>query len=258
MIFAKGDISGLLIDLDGVIYQDNELIDGALNTINYLKQHSIPFRFLTNATIKTRNEICKQLADLGIEVSISSIFSALFAAELYLTEQKFKNVFALLPANVLTDFPFKYDETKEVDCVIVGDYGKQFTFDILDNAFRFILGGAELVAAHKNKYWRNNNKLQLDGGPFVSLLEYACDTKAKLIGKPAFTFFEMAIKNMGLEPEQILMVGDDINTDILGGQNAGVRTAMVKTGKFRESDLKQDITPDFVINSIKDIPNFFD
>jgi len=249
----KNNFKGVLLDLDGVVYEDNILIDGAHETIEILKKRNMPFRFITNTTIKTRNEIALKLSSLGIETNPQSIFSAIYSANKFVETQNYKNVLLLVPKNVMETFSVKYEPGNKVDAVIVADIGADFNFEILNKAFSYLLEGADLIAAHKNRYWKNERKFQVDAGGFITLLEYAAGVKAKIIGKPAKPFFNMALKDMELSAGEVLMVGDDVTTDIDGAKHCGIKSALVKTGKFRESDLKEH-NPDFVISSIKELP----
>ncbi len=253
---SKLKIKGILLDLDGVIYDDDHLINGAIETISFLKVNKIPFRFITNTSIKTCEEICSKLTKMGLSVEQKKIFSTLNAIKQYLIKANFENVFLLLPENVKNNFPLQNNPSRKVDAVVIADMAEAFEFKILNKAFKFLLDGAELIAAHKNRYWKTNNNLQLDAGGFVKLLEYASGVSAKIIGKPEPSFFEMALGDLRLEPEYVLMVGDDIHTDIQGAQNCAIKSALVKTGKFKEKDIERlDKKPDIILNSIKDLPN---
>ncbi|MFQ6112714.1 MAG: HAD-IIA family hydrolase, partial [bacterium] len=121
--------------------------------------------------------------------------------------------------------------------------------------FRLIKGGAQLIGLQKNRFWHTLNGLSMDAGAFVVALEYAAETEATIIGKPNRAYFEMAVQDLGLPASNVAMIGDDIYTDILGGQAAGLRTILVKTGKYQFDDLsKVDVKPDWIIESIACLP----
>src|SRR5207247_6470655 len=129
-----------------------------------------------------------------------------------------------------------------------------FTFELLNDLFRKLLGGAELVALQKNMYWLTEGKLTIDAGAFVAALEYASGKTAHLVGKPSCDFFNLALANIGLPASRVAMVGDDIEADIEGAQGAGLKAILVKTGKFQEEVQKVGIPPDALIESIADLP----
>ena len=140
------------------------------------------------------------------------------------------------------------------DAVVVGDMGTLFTFGLLNKIFRNIIDGAGLVAMHKNRYWAHVDGLALDLGAFISALEYAANKSAAVMGKPGANLFKLAVHSWSVSKSSIYVVGDDLYGDIRGAQNAGMKSILVKTGKFREENLENSkIVPDYVINSIADL-----
>ena len=140
------------------------------------------------------------------------------------------------------------------DAVVVGDMGELFTFGLLNKIFRIIIDGAELVAMHKNRYWARSDGLVLDLGAFISALEYASNKSAAIMGKPNANLFKLAVRSWNISKSSIYVVGDDLDGDICGAQNAGMKSILVKSGKFREENLKNSkIVPDYIINSIADL-----
>ena len=113
---------------------------------------------------------------------------------------------------------------------------------------------ASLIALGSTRFWQAPDGLRLDAGPFVAALEYATGRKAVVCGKPAETFFHAAAARLGFAPEEILMIGDDIDIDVGGAQRAGLRGALVRTGKFRDGDLNRAVRPDVVLDSIAELP----
>jgi HAD superfamily hydrolase (TIGR01458 family) len=142
------------------------------------------------------------------------------------------------------------------DYVVVGDLGQGWDYATLNRAFRLLHHNpdAVLVALGMTRYWQTERGVALDVGPFVAALENAAGRKAMVFGKPAASFFQAAAERLGLPAEQLLMIGDDIITDIGGAQSAGLQGALVKTGKFRTSDLAGSVRPDVVLDSIANLP----
>jgi HAD superfamily hydrolase (TIGR01458 family) len=138
--------------------------------------------------------------------------------------------------------------------VLVGDLGEDFTYVRLDAAFRRLMGGAELVALQKNRYWEKEDGLSLDAGPFVAALEYASGKVATVVGKPEPPFFGAALADLGLSPWEVAMVGDDPHADVAGAQKAGLRGVQVKTGKYRAGISMPGAEPDLVLSSIAELP----
>ncbi|SNZ08579.1 HAD-superfamily subfamily IIA hydrolase, TIGR01458 [Persephonella hydrogeniphila] len=249
--FSK--IKGLLLDLDGVLYIIDTPIEGAKETLKKLKER-FKVRFITNTTTKPRKVVYQKLKEMGFDVEEEEIFSALEATKQFLKE---KNAGAFL---ILTDLALedmKDIKREPVEYVVVGDARDNFTYSNMNRAFRYLMEGAELIAAAKNKYFRDKDgKLSLDCGAFIVGLEFATGKKARLIGKPNKDFFLMAVKSMGLKPEEVAVVGDDIESDVKGGMDAGLKGILVKTGKFTSEDLKKGIKPDLVIEDINQLLDF--
>ena len=247
---------GILFDLDGVIYQGEELITGAKESISLLRQNNIPFRFITNTTRMTKKNLVTRLQSMGLALEVNEVFAAPHAAVEYCKIEGYNNIELVVPDRKMEDDFADFElHTENPQALVLGDMGGQFTFDLLNSLFKKILNGAEIVAMHKNKYWRSGNELTLDLGAFVSALEFASGKEAVVIGKPNPHLFQLAVRPWGLSFQSIYMVGDDIGGDIGGANNVGMQSILVKTGKYREESLKRsEITPDFIINSVADLP----
>ncbi len=250
-------IRGLLIDIDGVLYENSQPIPGAKEAIKFLIKENIPFRLITNSTMQSKNALHTKLKVLGFDIPEENIFSAPVAAAKYLKQKNVKSIYLFVKGT--TSMDFKEFTLTEIDpeYIIIGDLADDYNFERLNKAFRIIMNGAKILALQKNRFWRTENGLTLDVGPFVALLEYATAQKAELIGKPSPNFFNLVLNDLGLKAENVAMIGDDIEADIQGAQNAGCRGIMVKTGKYDEKFIsKLKITPDFFLNSIGDLPEF--
>jgi HAD superfamily hydrolase (TIGR01458 family) len=247
------EIKGFLLDIDGVLYVRNEIVEGAVETVDFLKNH-YKVAFITNTTTKTKKMIVETLINFGFDVKEDEIFSALEALKQFLISEK-KGAFLLLKDSVKSEF--KDIPSHHIDYVVVGDARENFTYENMNKAFRYLFNGVELIAAAKNKYFKDTDgALSLDCGAFIVGLEYATGKEARLIGKPNKDFFHLAVERLGLKPEEVAVIGDDIEADVQGAIDAGLKGILVKTGKFTPQDLKKGIQPDLVINSIKDLLNF--
>jgi HAD superfamily hydrolase (TIGR01458 family) len=119
--------------------------------------------------------------------------------------------------------------------VVIGGAGPEFSYEALNRALGLLLDGAELVAMHRNRYWRTDEGFSLDAGAFVAALEVAAGTTATVLGKPSPTFFSTAVEDLGIEPGRLAMIGDDIENDVLAAQAVGLTGVLVQTGKYRPS-----------------------
>ncbi|MCS3902238.1 HAD superfamily hydrolase (TIGR01458 family) [Methylohalomonas lacus] len=250
----------VLCDLDGVVYQDGRLIDGAAATLEWLHEHTIDCLFVTNTSSKPRQAVHAQLADMGLQVDAETILTPAVAACHWLHERALDNLALFVPVATREDFADFTAAEADARVVIVGDLGEDWNYRRLNHAFRLLQDNPQcsLLALGMTRYWRSAAGLSLDTGPFVRALEFACGRTATVLGKPATDFFKTALEKLGVTAEQALMVGDDIRGDIAGAQQAGLKAALVQTGKFRPEDLQGETRPDAVLGSIAELPDWWE
>lgn len=247
--------SGLLIDLDGTVWDGDDLIAGADEAIARLRAGRVPFRFVTNTTRVPRTTIAEWLGRVGIVAGPNEIFTPPLAAAAWLRDRKLQRIQLCLPPHAFDEFG-EFAVGDEPEAVVVGDMGDGWTMAVLNQALRALLAGAEFLALHKNRYWKTSGGLCLDAGAFVVALEYATGRSATLVGKPSRPLFEAAAHHMGLGLEDVAMVGDSLITDIAGAKSAGCQGILVRTGKFDAEELSRgDIEPDLVVDSLAAVPN---
>jgi HAD superfamily hydrolase (TIGR01450 family) len=143
------------------------------------------------------------------------------------------------------------DENPEY--IVVGDYREGFNFQNLNKALKLLLAGSKLIVMIPEKVDHSLGDVELTVGAYGKMLEDAAGVKATYIGKPSQFIFDIALGSMGVESCRVLMVGDRVATDIMGAKKAGIKSVLVKTGEFKESDLSGDIQPDFIAKSLKGI-----
>ncbi|MDX1675414.1 MAG: TIGR01458 family HAD-type hydrolase [Longimicrobiales bacterium] len=250
--------SGLLLDLDGTVYQDDEPVPGAVTAIAELRDGGLPLRFVTNTTRVARGTIAGWLEGFGIPADADDIFTPPFVAMDWLRERELRRVAVLLPEDsqdAFSGFELAEPGGDAPEAVVIGDLGEGWTFEVLNRAFRWLLDGAAFLALHRNRYWRTGGELVLDAGAFVAALEYATGREATVVGKPSRPMFAAAARSMGLSLEEVAMVGDDLEADIGGSQALGCTAFMVRTGKFRAEELAESaVEPDRVIDSVAELP----
>lgn len=249
-------IKGVLFDLDGVLFIGSQVIDGAIETVECIRASGTPCRFVTNTSTLSLDSLQHKINALGFSIAKEEIVSAPQAARLYLKQQSDPVCRLLLADDVKRDFTGLRQSDTEADYIVVGDIGAAWSYAMLNEVFHCLMNGAQLIAIHKNRFWQTEAGLQMDIGGFVQALEYASGSHAMLIGKPSADFFRIALDDMGLQAAEAIMVGDDIDTDVGGAQQAGLRGILVKTGKYRQAYAEASaVRPDWVIDSIRDLPN---
>ena len=253
-------IGAFLIDMDGVLYEGTQAVPGARDAIEWLDEASLPHLFLTNTTSRPRAALIDKLGRMGIHAEAEQILTPPVAASHWLSTAVEGPVALFVPPATLAEFGdlevADLDAADSVAAVVIGDYAEGWSFARLNRAFRWLMEDPErpLVALGMTRYWRADDGLRLDTGPFVTALEYATGREAVVLGKPARPFFEAALTQLGVSTMEACMIGDDICGDVGGAQAAGIRGVLVKTGKFRPEELKQDIKPAAVLDSIADLP----
>ena len=173
------------------------------------------------------------------------------AAAAFLRERNASGVF-FTTDDTRGEFDGLREDLAQPDYVVLGDLGDDWTYAKLNQVLRYLLNGAQLIALGMSRYWRADDGPRLDVGPIASAFSYATGTAPIVLGKPTADFFLLALRDLQVDPAQCAMVGDDIVTDIGGAQAAGLRTILVRTGKFRPQDLDGAIKPDVIIDSIAD------
>lgn len=191
---------------------------------------------------------------MGITVDRSSIFTPPVAAVALIEEQGGGRCRLFTTGDMHHDFvspAIEIPSSGGVDYVVIGDAGDRWTTAPLIDAFRCVQDGARLLALEKDRYWMSSDGLCLSAGPFVAAIEYATGATATVLGKPSLQYFHRALQNIGVSPGRAAMIGDDINTDIGGGQQAGLKGIQVRTGKYSEEAVQRSgITPDLLIDSL--------
>ncbi len=256
-MYLPNSIRGILFDLDGVLYVGNQVIEGAIDTVSDIKKAGYSCRFITNTSTLSLSSLQQKMHRLGFAINENEIISATRATLIYL--QQFTNPVCqlLLAEDVKKDFHAFKQSAVEADFVVIGDIGDQWSYPLLNQTFNLLVNGAQLIAIHKNRFWQTEHGLQMDIGGFIEALEYASQTQAIIMGKPSTDFFNAALMDMQLSAEHVAIIGDDIDSDIGGGQQAGLFGIQVKTGKYREQYAKKSaIKPNMTIDSIAELKEF--
>ncbi len=247
-----------LIDLDGTLYFKGEPCPGAIETVNYLRQERYQLRFLTNTTAQTPKMLHAQMHALGFDIYENEIFNATYACLLYLRAQPKASCHFMVDDAVKAFFKEIPIDDNAPDFVVVGDYGEGFDFQTLNHAFRLLMEGAELIALQKGLYWFSSEGMFLDCGAFVTLLETAAGKTASVMGKPSETFFNIALDSLQLSASEVIVVGDDITSDIVGAETMKMRSILVQTGKFKPNQLEDPVAkPTWVLEGVWGLTQLF-
>jgi HAD superfamily hydrolase (TIGR01458 family) len=248
-------ISGLLIDIEGVLVSGKTRLSGSLETLDFLNKKRVPFLLVTNTTRMSRVTIWHHLIRLGFPITENHILTPSLAATNWLKKQGVEKIALLLSGSAANDFKQFKITAANPQYLVIGDLAQDLTFEKLNHAFRLLMRGAKILALQKNRYWQTNDGFTIDAGAIVAALEFASKKRALIIGKPQKNYFLEAADIIGIPINKLAMIGDDLEIDIKGGQSAGLFSIAVKTGNFREDIYKKGkIKPGVVLNKIDDLP----
>jgi HAD superfamily hydrolase (TIGR01458 family) len=255
-------MAAILLDVDGVFHVSHEPIAGGAQAVKRLREDGHRLRFVTNSTTQTRAVLTEELRTMGIELDEEELQTTPRAAAATLAGRR---VLALTMHAIVGEFEGVELVGEDAEAVLVGGADETpetnlvFSYMNLARAFHELEAGAELYCLHRNRWWQTKNGPALDAGAFVAGLEYAAQTEAIVLGKPSTAYFEAALKALDADAGMTWMVGDDIESDIAGGQAHGLRTILVRTGKFRPDAVEASRTrPEGIISSIAQLPDWLE
>ncbi|MDX6741919.1 HAD-IIA family hydrolase [Actinocorallia sp. A-T 12471] len=254
-------MTAVLLDIDGVLTVSWRPLPGAVEAVTRLRADGHDILLLTNTTSRTKAEITDALVSAGFPVGPDDVMTATTATASYLAEHHpGARVFLLNGGDVTADLPDIRLVDDAPDIVVIGGAGPAFDYPTVNRVFGFLLDGARLIAMARNLSWRTSEGLSLDAGAYLLGWEAASGVRASVVGKPSSAFFHAALARLGAASG--VMVGDDLESDVLGARRAGVGLSgiQVRTGKFREKDLAAAApeAPDHIIDSVADLPALLD
>jgi HAD superfamily hydrolase (TIGR01458 family) len=255
-------MAAILLDVDGVLHVSGRALPGAAQAVSQLRKAGHRLRFVTNSTTQPRSGLVRDLRDMGVELEEDELQTTGLAAAHAL---KGKRVLALTMAAIVDDLEGVELVGESADAVLIGgadetaETNRVFSYMNLARAFSELDGGAELYCLHKNPWWQTSRGAMLDAGAFVAGLEYAAGVDAIVVGKPSTAYFDAALSALDAEAGLTWMVGDDVEADVRGAQLLGMRTVLVRTGKFRPDAVESSgVMPDGIVSSIAQLPEWIE
>jgi HAD superfamily hydrolase (TIGR01458 family) len=225
-------------------------VPGAREALSRIRERGLPLRIISNTTTRTSKALAAKMCAMDMFVDPREVISPPRVAAEMLRARKVKTARLVVADAIRGEFD-GFEESAHPEVIVIGDIDERWNYTLMNELFRMVLDGAEIVALHRGRYWQVADGLKLDIGAFVAGLEYATGTVATVIGKPSPAMFKAAIDDMGLDADEVVMIGDDVHHDVGGAQKAGIRGVLVKTGKYRDALVASTgIKPDLVIDSI--------
>ncbi|WP_051940466.1 HAD-IIA family hydrolase [Stenoxybacter acetivorans] len=249
---------GVILDIDGTLLLHGKALPGAGEATAALRRAGYQLRFVSNTTSRSEAQLAQVLLLQGIDASEAEIQTSVSACLCFLQSHfSDKKGFIAVPEALQTRFSQLEQCGEQPDYVVLGDLDEGFNYAILNRIFNFIRNGAQLIVFHKNNWYFRDGKTWLDSGAFTRALELAGNTQAVVVGKPSPVMFQSAIQCMGLPKDQVLVVGDDVTTDVDGARNAGLPFLLVGSGKFKPADLTtHNIPQNHFISTIIGLPEW--
>ena len=250
------NIKPILIDLDGVLKLGKSPAPDVKEFLDFIKENKIPACVLSNSTLRTGEMVKEFFTSHNIEIGIPVITA--FDATVSYVKKNYKKVQVYCRDYLIHHFEGLIDD-ENPEAIIIGDIEDRWNYQIVNEIFKKIFNGADLIAMHKNKYWYPSDELMIDAGAFVNAIEFASGKEAILIGKPTSLYFKAALESINSRIENgFFMIGDDIENDVQAAQRIGGTGILMYTGKTKYPiEFNTKIKPDFEAKSLSEVLSFF-
>lgn len=249
-------IDTIMFDLNGTLYERGVALEGVNHTIKKLREKDYNLSFITNTDGRSIHDVYQRVIKKGLDVKEEEIYTPVSAVKAFIKQNSKKSFYPLVSDDVLKSLEGVNREDGNPDYVVIGDFCDKVSYEEINKAFRMIKNGAQIIALSKTLWYIDVDGYSINTGAFVKMFEIACDREAILMGKPSEDFFHMGLKRTNSKPENTLIVGDDIKTDILGAKKINATAVLVKTGVYQEESLNSsEIKPDFIIENINELPS---
>jgi len=250
---ARG-VKGVILDIDGVLQFQGRVYPGAIEAVQTLRDAGLVLRFLSNSTLHSRRSRAERLNQMGFRVSPDEIITASSATAAYLRTLHPRSCWVMLDGAGREEFQDFVQDEDNPEYIVIGDNRSRFNFDTLNRALRLLLRGAKLVAMSPELLDASLGDVELNVGAWALMLERASGVQAVYVGKPSPYVFAMTLATMGLAKHEVIVVGDRLSSDIRGANDFGVRSVLVKTGEYALGQTQGDARPDWVLDSVADLP----
>ena len=249
-------IKPLLIDLDGVLKIGESPAPDIQEFFEFISENKIPACILSNSTLRTGEMVKEFFASNKIQISIPAITA--FDSTVSYVKKNYKKAKVYCRDYLLHHFDELNDDDNP-EAIVIGDIEDKWNYQIINEIFKKVFNGAELIAMHKNKFWYPNDELMIDAGAFVNAIEFATGKEATLIGKPSPLYFKTALEELDSKIENgFYMIGDDAENDVHAARELGGTGILIYTGKTKfplEGRFK--IKPDYEVDSLREVISIF-
>ncbi|HLC69113.1 MAG TPA: HAD-IIA family hydrolase [Candidatus Bilamarchaeaceae archaeon] len=253
-------LKAIILDLDGTVYHGARVIKGVPQTIAAIRKREMKIFFLSNASMRTRSEQAEKLRKMGIKCSIKEMYNAAYATASYIKHHYPRaTVYVISEGGLKKEIEavgLKTIDNENADIVAVG-LDTKLTFEKLATALRAILNGAEFIASNVDRVYPTERGWLPGSGTIAAFLEYGTKKKPIVIGKPEPHLIRAVLENEKLKKNEVLIVGDNYETDLKAAKEMKMECALVLTGLTKKKDvdkLPKTERPDFVLARLADLP----
>lgn len=248
---------GVIFDIDGVLEYQGQVYPRAIETLDWLRGRQVEIRFLSNSTLKSRASAAKDLRQKGFNLDDDELITASYATANYLRTLNPHSCWVLLDGKGIDEFAEFEHSCEDPEYIVIGDYRNHFNYQNMNKALRLLHHGAKLIGMIPELVDFSQGDLELNVGSWVQVLERATGIQATYIGKPYPYGFELTLASMNLSREHIVMIGDQVDTDIKGAQAVGLKTILLTTGEYWLHHMQGEIQADHTFDSIEKIVQVF-
>ncbi|GHU59860.1 haloacid dehalogenase [Spirochaetia bacterium] len=246
----------LIIDLEGTLVSSGIALSGSIDFINYIQENNIPYYIITNTISKTIEQMENSLNSIGFNVNKEYIINPIMVLNYFIKQNNVKTYYFIGP-DYLKDLIIESNDFDIPEYVIFCDFERiDCNYTFLNKIFQYIKNGSKIITTSYSNYYISNKEYKLDIGIFVKMYEELSKEKAIILGKPSNMIYKMVMDKIKMNAEEIITIGDDGLTDIMGGKEVGIETTLVKTGKYKTGD-ENIYKPDNIIENIKDAIKYF-
>ena len=253
----QSEFKAVIFDIDGVLEFQGRAYPGAPELLDFLRHKGITIRILTNSTLKSRQHCTDKLTQQGFHIRPEEVITASYATAKYLKTLDPKSCWVMLNGKGVEEFEGLHFDPDSPEYIVVGDYREGFNFENMNKALKLLLSGSKLIVMIPEKVDHGLGRVELTVGAYGKMLEDAAGIEATWIGKPSKYIFDVTLDTLEFDRKSVLMVGDRVATDIIGAKTVGIKSALVKTGEFKEGDLSGNVQPDYVFDAVREIEKLF-
>lgn len=245
-----------LLDMDGVLMKGRKPIDGAPEFIDRLHKRDLPFLILTNNSRLTPQDFQARFKEVGLHIPVESIFTSALATARFLQQQRPNGSAYVIGETGLTtalhEIAYVLTEHKP-DYVVLGEI-KSYSFECVTTAVRLVAGGVRFIATNPDVVGPTERGLVPACGSVAAMISAATGVKPYFIGKPNPLMMRSALRHLGAHSGDAVMIGDRMDTDIIGGNESGMETILVLSGVTRREEIERyPYRPGRVVESVADI-----